>query len=59
MTLPGQKPAEGKVTTTITMPTPMADEVKAEAARAGIGWTQMMQVLIRQSLDARKAQANG
>lgn len=46
------KPSEEKVTTTITLPKQTADDVKAAAARAGIGWTQMMAVLIRQSLDA-------
>lgn len=43
--------APEKVTTTITMPREMADELKAAAKRAGIGWTQMMVVLIRRGLD--------
>lgn len=50
-----QEPAgksEGKVSTTITMPKQLADDVKAAAARNGIGWTQMMVVLIRRALDA-------
>ncbi len=55
MTLPGQKPLDGKVTTTITLPKQTADDVKKAAARAGIGWTQMMAVLIRQGLDAQRA----
>ncbi len=42
-----------KVTTTITLPAELADEVKTAAGRAGIGWTQMMAVLIRQALDAQ------
>lgn len=46
------KPAD-KVTTTITLPKQTADDVKLAAARAGVGWTQMMAVLIRQALDAQ------
>ncbi len=45
--------AEKKVTTTITLPAQTAEDVKLAAKRAGIGWTQMMAVLIRQALDAR------
>lgn len=43
---------EKKVTTTITLPAQTAADVKTAAKRAGIGWTQMMAVLIRQALDA-------
>lgn len=52
MTLPDQKPSNGKVTTTITLPAETAADVKTAAQRAGVGWTQMMAVLIRQALDA-------
>lgn len=45
--------ADKKVTTTITLPKSLADDVKLAASRAGIGWTQMMTVLIRQALDAQ------
>lgn len=48
-------PAEPKVTTTITLPASTAADVKEAAARAGIGWTQMMAVLIRQALDENRA----
>lgn len=57
MTLPDQKPSDGKVTTTITLPKETADDVKAAALRAGVGWTQMMAVLIRQALDAQNRPA--
>jgi hypothetical protein len=46
---------EPKVTTTITLPASTAADVKEAAARAGIGWTQMMAVLIRQALDENRA----
>lgn len=46
---------QDKVTTTITLPQELADEVKVAAKRAGIGWTQMMAVLIRQALDGQKS----
>lgn len=45
-----------KVTTTITLPRQTAEDVKAAARRAGVGWTQMMAVLIRQALDAQRPQ---
>lgn len=48
---------QDKVTTTITLPAALAEEVKVAAARAGIGWTQMMAVLIRQALDAQGPRA--
>ncbi len=52
MPRPPQSASDQKVTTTITLPKQTADDVKAAAARAGVGWTQMMAVLIRQALDA-------
>ena len=52
MTQEPGKPSDGKVSTTITMPAPLADEVKAKANTLGIGWTQMMVVLIKRGLDA-------
>lgn len=50
--------APDKVTTTITLPRETADELKVAAKRAGIGWTQMMSVLIRRGLDEDKARAS-
>lgn len=58
MTLPDQKPSDGKVTTTITLPRQTADDVKVAAKRAGIGWTQMMAVLIRRGLDEDQAKSS-
>jgi hypothetical protein len=58
MTLPDQKLADGKVTTTITLPKQTADELKEAAKRSGIGWTQMMAVLIRRGLDEDKARSS-
>lgn len=49
--------ATDKVTTTITLPKQTADDVKVAAQRAGIGWTQMMAVLIRRGLDEDQAKA--
>jgi len=50
--------APDKVTTTITLPRETADELKVAAKRAGIGWTQMMAVLIRRGLDEDKSRAS-
>lgn len=49
------KVKQGKVSTTITLPKELAAEILEAANRAGIGWTQMMAVLLRQALDAQKA----
>jgi hypothetical protein len=51
-------PVADKVTTTITLPLATADELKVAAKRAGIGWTQMMAVLIRRGLDEDKARSS-
>lgn len=50
--------ATDKVTTTITLPRETADELKIAAKRAGIGWTQMMAVLIRRGLDEDRARSS-
>ena len=50
-------PIGERVTTTITLPRETADELKAMAKRAGIGWTQMAAVLIRQGLDTQGGRA--
>jgi hypothetical protein len=50
--------APEKVTTTITLPKETADELKVAAKRAGIGWTQMMAVLIRRGLDEDRARSS-
>jgi hypothetical protein len=45
----------GKVPTTIGLPPDIIEAVKVEAARAGVPWTSMVVILVRQALDARVA----